>query len=76
MILKLDINRKITLGVPSRTKIITNNEFITLAYKQSKNVICTFTCPVENIQDHEWQNENNWTQLDKWELQDMLKLLK
>ena len=68
--INLPIQMSIEIQVPQGTKLITNDSWITLAYKDKKNgIIKVFTCPKEDITKYDLvEDDSLWTPLRKSEL--------
>lgn len=67
--MNLKISTTTNLSTPDGTKIIRNDEFITLARKDKKGIIYIFTCVAEALHHFDLNEDKTWTAITKNELQ-------
>ena len=72
--MNLKITTSGTLSVPTGTKVITNDEWVTLAKKDKTGKVSILTCLATDIHQQELHEENNWLVLTKKELEAISKL--
>lgn len=68
----IKIQTTVELSVPKGTKVISNDEFITLSRKQPNNTFTLFTCPTDEINIHDLHDEGIWMSFTKQELETIL----
>jgi hypothetical protein len=67
----LVIKTTTSISVPTNTNIITNGEFLTLSRKKG-NTYSLFTCPIEEVNSHDYSDENIWMDFTKDELKQII----
>lgn len=70
---KLTISVSHEIEVPSGTKIIRNDDYVTLAKKKG-NIISVFTCSSQDISSYDLNEEDVWTEFSKEELKKLAAL--
>lgn len=68
---KMTIQTTTKITVPAGTKLISNGEFLTLARK-SGNVFKLFTCPIEEVNSHDYLDDMLWMDFTKTELKKII----
>lgn len=70
---KLKLKTEIEIHVPAGTKVIASNDWITLARK-SRGIYYILTCPSEDINSENPEEEKSYVAFRKRELQAILKM--
>jgi hypothetical protein len=70
---KISVTVSHSLEIPTNVKVITNNEWVTLAKKKG-NVIQILTMEAEHIRTEDILDENSWLDLTKEELNKLAAL--
>jgi len=68
---KMSIQTTTTISVPANTKIISNGEFLTLSRKVG-STYSLFTCPIEEVNSHDYNDDNIWMEFTKQELKKII----
>lgn len=71
--MKLLVPTKTEIVTPPKTRIIRNDDFLTLARKE-KGMIHVLTIPIEKIGVTDFLDENAWTDFSKWEIEKIIKI--
>lgn len=71
--MKLKINVKMQLLVPSGTKVIRNDEWLTLVRK-SGDLYRLLTIHIDDVSGYDFLKEDNWNQFNKSELYAILRI--
>lgn len=75
--MKITLKKEIEFFAPKGTKIIRNDDFLTLAYVSTdRDCIDIFTCEAEQIDDYDLDDELIWTTLTREELRKIVQIFK
>jgi hypothetical protein len=70
----LKLETKLEISVPAGVKVISNGEWITLAKKDKKGTVGIFTCLNSEIFTYDLNEEKEWLNLSKDELEKISKM--
>lgn len=72
--MKLKIKTTIEINVPSGTKIVRQDSWLTL-FRKSNGICKLFTCPIEDASVTDFFDEDVWTDFDQSEILKIYDLL-